>query len=192
MENMLLAKYEQLKNYVCQLYAQMQVNKRYDFYFRTFTIFATFLAYMMGYVTVALMNVLYFLNLFVTSIKHMSQVNSKQDNNESSNRVIKNWITYSVVVIFNYVLDIVTNFIGFKFFSDLVNVVLYYNLFKSNVLSNDVNKSVQAVYETNKIGIDTVQSGAIDTTQIIVDSFGADYVDELKTIFQDKMKQKTN
>jgi len=192
MGNMLLVKYEQLKNYVCHLYAQLQVNKRYDFYFRTLMIFTTFLAYMMGYVTATLMNTLYFLNLFVTSIKHMSQVNSKQDNNESSNMVIKNWITYSVVVIFNYVFDIITNFIGFKIFSDFANIVLHYNLFKSSVLSNDVNKSVQAIYETNKTGIETVQSGAIHTTQIIVDSFGTDYVDELKTIFHDKMKRKTN
>jgi hypothetical protein len=185
--------YAKLRNFLYQLYIKMysligaENNK---FYFRIFMIFITLVTFAYGYMTTALMNILYFLNLFVSSVKYMSP---KSADNECGIKILKGWITYSVVVIFEFALNFVTDSLGlrlFRFMEELIKIVMYYNLFGSDVLSNKINDTAIKVYETNKTGIDTVQSGTISVTQSVYDSFNKENIDELIDTFKNYKNKK--
>lgn len=135
---------------------------------------AIFVGYIFGYISISLINGLYFLNLFVASIKLASD--------ENATNVIKKWITYSVIIILSNIINIITNIIRFGSFNllgDFLNVMLYYNLYKSETMSDNINNFINQIYKINKTGIDTVQYESNKFIKIIVDSFDNEYIDKL-------------
>lgn len=141
-----------------------------------------------GYVTMALLQSLYFISCSVNSVRALK-------NNQDLKTVVNNWITYSAVVLIFYFLDLLSYMTGnvIKIVFETCKFMLLFCLYGSTTISENLNYGISRIYSCNNKVIDTTENGINTLLGYIYQSFTNGNIDEvIQSISNLTSKNKTN
>lgn len=113
----------------------------------------TFLSVVFGYVTLQLLQNLYFFGCFVNSIRAIK-------NNQDFKPIIENWITYCSTMLIFYFFDSLSSFAGniIRIIFDTLKFVILFCLYGSEQSRENINYWTSRIYSCNNRVIDTTQN----------------------------------
>ena len=136
------------------------LNDSNDFYVRIGTFTTCILLYVLSYITISILNCLYFCNLFLNTIKYLTR-NFSLRNQMESEKILYNWLSYSTVLFCGYIIDTIVRLFGFFIFSfigEMTKMLLYYNLIVNESTYDQLNDNITKFYNVNRWGIDQIQT----------------------------------
>lgn len=147
-----------------------------------------FFSVIFGYITMALLETLYFVACSVNSVRAIK-------NDQDLKPVVNNWITYSAVILIFYVLDMLSYITGdiIKIVFEACKFVLLFCLYGSTSMQDNLNYGMSRIYSCNNRVVDTTQNGINTLLGHIYQSCNKENFDEIfQSVSKLNSKEKAN